>query len=251
MLKMQIVLTSIARRWYNVMKRRCVNVKIRRPSDVKKVTLKRRCKNVENAHRSDVDCKTLLQRHETTSCQRQNTTSIWRQKIYVETTLWKCWKCKSIWRRLQDVVTTSLNDVDFMSILDVNLTSIILRQNNFWKMMKRQIELTSIPGHSYNVHSVIESRAVTRTLIGRGCIFIYSCSARQISFQIDQFEFDWKKYRRAEHEYMNIHPPPTNVLVTALVERGQIVNRQRKITLNRWVERICFQHENGFIQNEA
>ena len=78
--------------------------------------------------------------------------------------------------------------------------------------MKRQIELTSIPGHSYNVDSVIESRAVTRTLIGGGgCIFIYSCSARQISFQIDQFEFDWKKYRRAEHEYVNIHhPPPPN-----------------------------------------
>ena len=63
MLKMQIVLTSIARRWYNVIKRRCFNVKIRRPSDVKKLTLKRRCKNVENANRSDVDGKTLVQRH--------------------------------------------------------------------------------------------------------------------------------------------------------------------------------------------
>ena len=28
-------------------------------------------------------------------------------------------------------------------------------------------------------------RAETRTLIGGGCIFIYSCSARRISFQID------------------------------------------------------------------
>ena len=40
-------------------------------------------------------------------------------------------------------------------------------------------------------------RDVTRTLIGggggggggRGCIVIYSCSARRVSFQIDQFEF--------------------------------------------------------------
>ena len=63
MLKMQIVLTSIARRCYNVMKRRCFNVKIRRPSDVAKFTLKRRCENVENANRSDVDGRTLLQRH--------------------------------------------------------------------------------------------------------------------------------------------------------------------------------------------
>ena len=28
---------------------------------------------------------------------------------------------------------------------------------------------------------------------GGGCIFIYSCSARRISFQIDQFEFDLKR----------------------------------------------------------
>ena len=27
----------------------------------------------------------------------------------------------------------------------------------------------------------------------RGCIFIYSCSARQTSFQIDEFEFDLKR----------------------------------------------------------
>ena len=63
MLKMQIDLTSIARRCYNVIKQRCFNVKIRRPSDVKKFTMKRRYKNVENANRSDVDGKTLLQRH--------------------------------------------------------------------------------------------------------------------------------------------------------------------------------------------
>ncbi len=45
---------------------------------------------------------------------------------------------------------------------------------------------------------------VTRALIGGGCIFIYSCSARRISFEI---KFISKEIRRAEHEYMNIHPP--------------------------------------------
>ena len=59
-------------------------------------------------------------------------------------------------------------------------------------------------------------------------IRIYSCSARQISFKIDQLEFDLKKSP----------PPTTNVPVTALMERGQIVNRQRKFTLKRWFERI-------------
>ena len=38
------------------------------------------------------------------------------------------------------------------------------------------------------------ARAVARTLIGGGgCLFIYSCFARQISFQIDEFEFDLKR----------------------------------------------------------
>ena len=48
---------------------------------------------------------------------------------------------------------------------------------------------------------------------GGGCIFIYSCSARRISFEI---KFISKEIRRAEHEYMNIHPP-INALVTPLV----------------------------------
>ena len=41
-----------------------------------------------------------------------------------------------------------------------------------------------------------EHRAVARTLIGGGgggCLFIYSCSARLVSFQIDKFEFDFKR----------------------------------------------------------
>ena len=39
-------------------------------------------------------------------------------------------------------------------------------------------------------------RAVARTLIGGGGgggLFIYSCSARLVSFQIDKFEFDFKR----------------------------------------------------------
>ena len=41
---------------------------------------------------------------------------------------------------------------------------------------------------------IIANRAVARTLIGGGgCLFIYSCSARLVSFQIDKFEFDFKR----------------------------------------------------------
>ena len=59
-------------------------------------------------------------------------------------------------------------------------------------------------------------RAVARTLIGGGgggCIFIYSGSARLISFEIN---FISKETSRAEPEYMNIHPP-ISVLATALI----------------------------------
>ena len=49
-------------------------------------------------------------------------------------------------------------------------------------------------------------RAVARTLIGGvGCIFIYSGSARLVSFQIKLIS---KEVSRAEPEYMNIPPPP-------------------------------------------
>ena len=58
------------------------------------------------------------------------------------------------------------------------------------------------------------SRAVARTLIGGWYIFIYSGSARLISFQIN---FISKETSRAETEYMNIHPrSPISVLATAL-----------------------------------
>ena len=48
-----------------------------------------------------------------------------------------------------------------------------------------------------------KSRAVARTLIG-GCIFIYSGSARLVSFEIKLIS---KEVSRAQPEYMNIHRP--------------------------------------------
>ena len=48
-------------------------------------------------------------------------------------------------------------------------------------------------------------RAVARALIGGGgCIFIYSGSARLVSFEIKLIS---NEVSRAELEYMNIHPP--------------------------------------------
>jgi hypothetical protein len=54
-------------------------------------------------------------------------------------------------------------------------------------------------------------------LAGGGCIFIYLCSARRISFESDFFTV-------CEHEYMNIHPTPhpqLSCLATALPEATQ------------------------------
>ena len=43
----------------------------------------------------------------------------------------------------------------------------------------------------------VVTRAVARTLIGGGggggCLFIYSCSVRLVSCQINKFEFDFKR----------------------------------------------------------
>ena len=52
---------------------------------------------------------------------------------------------------------------------------------------------------------------------GGGCIFIYSGSARLISFEIN---FISKQTSRARPEYINIHPP-INALATALVASCQ------------------------------
>ena len=49
----------------------------------------------------------------------------------------------------------------------------------------------------YNPNAVLlKDRGVARTLIGGGGgggLFIYSYSARLLSFQIDKFEFDFKR----------------------------------------------------------
>ena len=55
----------------------------------------------------------------------------------------------------------------------------------------------------YKQHNLF--RAVARALIGgRGCIFIYSGSARLVSFEVKLIS---KKVSWAEPEYVNIQPP--------------------------------------------
>ena len=76
-----------------------------------------------------------------------------------------------------------------------------------------------------------KNKDVTRTLIsgGGGCIHIL-LFARQISFQIEKFEFDLKRNRRAEHENINT-TPPINVLVTSLCKPQE----HRMFYINRHV----------------
>ncbi len=68
---------------------------------------------------------------------------------------------------------------------------------------------------STDLINTVRSSAVARALIGGGggggSIFIYSCSARLISIEMNLKTTDFKRFQeicRAEHEYMNIHPPP-------------------------------------------
>ncbi len=52
------------------------------------------------------------------------------------------------------------------------------------------------------------NRAVTRALIGGGggCIFIYSCSARRISFEISCFQVHFKRNQSDRTRMYEIHP---------------------------------------------
>ena len=50
-------------------------------------------------------------------------------------------------------------------------------------------------------------QGVTRTLNGRRDIFIYSCSARRVSFQMKFKLIDFKKIYHLKHECMNIQYP--------------------------------------------
>ena len=61
-------------------------------------------------------------------------------------------------------------------------------------------------GEKFKCKMLTFNRAVARTLIG-GCIFIYSGSARLVSFEMKLIS---KEVSRAEPEYMNIHPPKHN-----------------------------------------
>ena len=63
------------------------------------------------------------------------------------------------------------------------------------------------------------SRVVTKALIGGGCIFIYSCSARRIYFEINCNDnwFQKKFVGKNENIWISTHPSPINALVTALL----------------------------------
>jgi hypothetical protein len=72
-----------------------------------------------------------------------------------------------------------------------------------WIIWIASIFLLSYLIHINGIFCEPIDRAAARPIIGGGCIFIYSCSARRISFESDCF------YSTVcEHEYMNIHPPP-------------------------------------------
>ena len=73
---------------------------------------------------------------------------------------------------------------------------------------KKRVSVTMFPFPCF--------RAVTKALIG-GWIFIYSCSARQISFEIS-CHYSWfqKKFESRTRIYEYAPPPPINALVTAL-----------------------------------
>ena len=55
----------------------------------------------------------------------------------------------------------------------------------------------------YYTHSLSVSLSSVASAISEGDIFIYSCSAQLISFEVDSIS---KEINCAEHEYMNMSP---------------------------------------------
>ena len=55
---------------------------------------------------------------------------------------------------------------------------------------------------------IIAVRGAGRSIIGGGAMFIYSCSAQLISFEIVIYILNSIVFTVCEHEYMNVAPPP-------------------------------------------
>ena len=79
--------------------------------------------------------------------------------------------------------------------------------------MKFSVNVSATNRDDNLLFMIIALRAVARALIGGGGMFIYSGSARLVSFEIKLIS---KEASRAEPKYMNIHPP-ISVLATALI----------------------------------
>ena len=71
--------------------------------------------------------------------------------------------------------------------------------------------LMHYPTHKSHIHTVFVSSGASA--INEGDIFIYSCSAQLISFEVDSIS---KEINCAEHEYMNM-PPSLIALAPLLV----------------------------------
>ena len=65
------------------------------------------------------------------------------------------------------------------------------------------------------------------------CVLIYSCSARQVYFKIDQFEFDLKRNSSGRTQMYKHSPtppsPPNNVLAMALFTCAEINSRMSNL----------------------
>ena len=79
-----------------------------------------------------------------------------------------------------------------------------------------------------------EIRDVTSAIIWGGCLFIHSCHARRISFEINS---NSKEIRRAEYEYMNKHPS-ISALVTSLDEIDFFVTNKKSFRCEFWATGI-------------
>ena len=82
--------------------------------------------------------------------------------------------------------------------------------NRLNALVNIKISLSFVRKHLYSIKDIIAVSRAGRSIIGwgGGAIFIYSCSAQLISFEIVIYILKSFVFTVCEHEYMNVAPPP-------------------------------------------
>ena len=96
--------------------------------------------------------------------------------------------------------------------------------NRLNALVNIKISLSFVRKHLYSIKDIIAVSRAGRSIIGwgGGAIFIYSCSAQLISFEIVIYILKSFVFTVCEHEYMNVAPPPPQLSIFRRCKKDQV-----------------------------